>query len=1541
MATILVVDPHSRNREFLVTLLGDKGHRLLEAVDGAESLARARAEHPDLIITPILLLTMDGSEFVRQLRADPALSQTSLVFYTASYLEPETHALAEACGVPYILLKASEPEIILATIETILGFPPSPEANLPGTALDREHLRLPSDTLISPVDELSATNRKLEALIETSLKLASERDPQRLLESFGHAARELMGASYATLSLLREGEPELHALLNWGLAPDTAARLGSTLPHPDILFTLTTGRRPYRWPHPDGTSETAGFPSSYPPIHSLLAVPIASPSQVYGWLSLVDKIGLEVFSATDEQLALTLATLVGQLYENSNLQLVEIQHHTHQLEKKIAERQQVEEGLLRNVQEMDLAYQQAIIYARELQAEVAEHKRTQEILQRREQEYRSLAENALDIIARFDRELRHLYINPQIEAKTGLPPSAFIGRTNRELGMPEHLVDYWDEKLRQVFATGQAATTKFEFPTPAGPGHFEAQLIPEVDRDGMVVSVLVLSRDITERKRAEATLRESEDRFRRTFDQSPIGAAMVSLDYRFLRVNEALCQITGYTAAELISLSFPDITHPDDLAADLDYVRRLAAGEIEQYRMDKRYLRKDGEIVWVHLSVRMIVDAQGQPFYFLPMIENITERKRTETELEQRAVQLALINNISAQVTAVLELDRLLDQAAFLIHHIFGYHHVALFLIEGEGLRLKAVAGLYAPYFPAGHTQRLDQGIMGWVATSGEKVVANDVSQEPHYISLFAAHSTTRSELCIPLNIAGQTIGVLDIQSPYLNGFSQNDVIAMEALAHQLAGAIANARLYEQAQQEINERLRIEEVISAHNRELTLLNQIIAVSSGGHEVEAILETTCSELARAFNMAQVTATLLNEEKSELVVVARYASREAGLSEIQNGEWLAAPGARMAIDRHNPLARTLLNQSGPLVAAEAQNDPRLASIHEILRQRGIVSVLVLPLRDEGDILGSLNLEAVEPHFFSAEEVALAWGVADQVSGALCRTRLEQKRAEAEAEVRASAERFRQVVASIGDHVYLSEITAKGFHLNRYISPNVEELTGYPLEKFISNAAFWPAVVIHPDDQALAAGQLSRLKHGENSEVEYRLVRADGQIIWVRDNGRVDPQADCVLIYGVVSNITERKQAETALLEERALLAQRVVERTAELSAANAHLARAAQLKDEFLANMSHELRTPLNAILGMSEILRENTFGPLNKEQLNCVGHIEEGGRHLLLLINDILDLSKIEAGKLDLILAPVLVEDVCQASLRFIKQMAQKKQISLSFALDSPISTIQADERRLKQILVNLLTNAVKFTPEGGQVKLEVVNDPTSETICFNVHDTGIGIAADDMERLFKPFIQLDSKLSRHQDGTGLGLSLVFRLTELHGGGVKVESRLGQGSKFTVSLPSWAEVSPAEPVQFQQTSYSPLSPQGALSLEKPLILLAEDNEANIKTLAPYLQAKGYRLKLARNGSQTIQMAQEETPGVILMDIQMPVMDGLEAIRQLRAKGRFAGVPIIALTALAMPGDPERCLAAGANAYLSKPVSLKGLVELIEQMAPYPP
>jgi CheY-like chemotaxis protein len=247
----------------------------------------------------------------------------------------------------------------------------------------------------------------------------------------------------------------------------------------------------------------------------------------------------------------------------------------------------------------------------------------------------------------------------------------------------------------------------------------------------------------------------------------------------------------------------------------------------------------------------------------------------------------------------------------------------------------------------------------------------------------------------------------------------------------------------------------------------------------------------------------------------------------------------------------------------------------------------------------------------------------------------------------------------------------------------------------------------------------------------------------------------------------------------------------------------------------------------------------------------------------------------------------------------------------------------------------LLSNAVKFTPVGGQVGLEVLADEAEETIHFTVWDTGVGIAADDMERLFEPFVQLDSRLSRRYEGTGLGLALVYRLVEMHGGSIVVESDVDQGSRFSVSLPWLQQADPqtTDP-DIEPEATSTASPELSTPTVQPLILLAEDNEANIRTLAGYLQRKGYQLIVARNGAEAIKLALERQPHLILMDIQMPEMDGLEAIRQLRSEASFTTTPIIALTALAMPGDQERCLAAGANVYLSKPANLRRLVETIE-------
>jgi PAS domain S-box-containing protein len=449
--------------------------------------------------------------------------------------------------------------------------------------------------------------------------------------------------------------------------------------------------------------------------------------------------------------------------------------------------------------------------------------------------------------------------------------------------------------------------------------------------------------------------------------------------------------------------------------------------------------------------------------------------------------------------------------------------------------------------------------------------------------------------------------------------------------------------------------------------------------------------------------------------------------------------------------------------------------------------------------------------------------------------------------------------------------------------------------------------------------------------------------------------------------------------------------------QLERTNAELIRATRLKDEFLANMSHELRTPLNAILGMTEGLQDGVFGIVNEDQIKALETIERSGTHLLELINDILDIAKIESGQMELEYTSVSINYLCQSSLAFIKQQALQKHLQVDIKIPLNLPELWVDERRIRQVLINLLNNAVKFTPEGGHITLEVsrqrrtegqggrgdggdggdggdeevksnLSSPSSPSspspslprspaphlpispasslqaqaeglkvrdyLRIAIIDTGIGIAQEHINKLFQPFIQIDSALNRKYAGTGLGLALVKRIVELHGGQVGLTSEVGVGSCFTIDLLYTDTSSSSADVE----SYSPPSIESNEAQEKalPLILLAEDNEANISTVSSYLKAKGYRILLAKDGAEAIALTGSENPDLILMDIQMPGMDGLEAIGHIRRAPNSVNVPIIALTALAMTSDRDRCLAAGANDYLTKPVKLKQLATTIQQL-----
>ncbi|MEM9004402.1 MAG: response regulator [Cyanobacteria bacterium P01_F01_bin.86] len=499
--------------------------------------------------------------------------------------------------------------------------------------------------------------------------------------------------------------------------------------------------------------------------------------------------------------------------------------------------------------------------------------------------------------------------------------------------------------------------------------------------------------------------------------------------------------------------------------------------------------------------------------------------------------------------------------------------------------------------------------------------------------------------------------------------------------------------------------------------------------------------------------------------------------------------------------------------------------------------------------------------------------------------------------------------------------------------YLSPGFKQMFGYEDHELPNQPETWQELIF-PED---LAGVLdcferhiqSRGKIPYYNEVRYR--HKDGSTVWVICSGQViewDARDKPIRMIGCHIDISDRKQAEE------------------QLQHTNEQLARATRLKDEFLANMSHELRTPLNAILGMTEALQDQVFGHLNQAQLKSLQTVESSGSHLLELINDILDVAKIESGRIELKIKPTCVATLCKSSLAFVQQQALKKRLQIQTKLQPHLPDVMADERYIRQVLINLLTNAVKFTPKGGQITLAVNHEKNlaveNNTIAqsptclrISVLDTGIGIAQDDLTKLFQPFVQIDSALNRQYAGTGLGLALVKRIVDLHGGHVEVTSEVNVGSCFAISLPCCMN----QPSRSSQVG-SPTNSDFTIDRPKPevapLILLAEDNEATIRTISSYLKAKDYRINLAKNGAEALTLAKAQAPDLILMDIQMPGTDGFEAMQQIRHDPALVNIPIIALTALAMPDDQNRCLAAGANAYLAKPVKLKQLAMLAQKL-----
>jgi len=491
--------------------------------------------------------------------------------------------------------------------------------------------------------------------------------------------------------------------------------------------------------------------------------------------------------------------------------------------------------------------------------------------------------------------------------------------------------------------------------------------------------------------------------------------------------------------------------------------------------------------------------------------------------------------------------------------------------------------------------------------------------------------------------------------------------------------------------------------------------------------------------------------------------------------------------------------------------------------------------------------------------------------------------------------------------------------GFFKN--VNPSWQNTLGFTTEELLQKPYM---EFIHPDDRQATVAKAEGLENGEVTlAFENRYLCKDGSYKWLLWNAVSVPERK--VIYAVARDITERKRSE----EERQKFMVSLETANRELELRNREVERATQLKSKFLASMSHELRTPLNAIVGFSDLLADGIPGQLNDKQQRFVNHIKQGSAHLLQLINDILDLSKIEAGQLELRCEQFLVKEALPEVLSTIRPLAMAKNIQVQQKLgtDRPV---YADRVRFKQILYNLLSNAVKFTPKGGRIEIDCVESVNQ--VCLSVTDTGIGIRAEDQAVVFEEFRQVGGNTDTANQGTGLGLAITKRLVEQQGGKISLESEPGKGSRFTFTLPMGSGTSSKSlPVNGPVRSNVAMGGGG----RKPLILVVDDEVPARELLASYLDSE-YRTVMAESGAEAVKKAHQLRPDAITLDVLMSGGNGFETLVALRKSPETANIPIIIVSIV---DQKQVGLALGAADYLVKPIRKPVLLETIRKHVPH--
>jgi PAS domain S-box-containing protein len=845
-------------------------------------------------------------------------------------------------------------------------------------------------------------------------------------------------------------------------------------------------------------------------------------------------------------------------------------------------------------------------------------------------------------------------------------------------------------------------------------------------------------------------------------------------------------------------------------------------------------------------------------------------------------------------------LSRLLEKLMAIIIENAGAQR-GFFILNNEGdLTVEIIASVNPQTISKVDSLKLDEvtdlcvGIVTYVNRTQTSVILNNATLEGDYTAdRYIQHNDIKSVLCNPIINQGRLIGIIYLENNLSAGaFSADRIEILNILSSQAAISIENATLYES----LNERMQ-------GTNALLRINQMSEAS-----IQEIMKHTLEEAIHLTASAIGYLGFVNEDETDMIVQvwSRNVMPECAVTDTPQHFPLATGGLwAEAIRQRRPIITNDYNAPSQWKQGTPEGHLRLTRHMNLPVIVGDSIVLVAGV---GNKETPYNKTDVQQLTLMMEGM---WRL------------IERKRAENE--LRLTSERLQLATRAAGVGVWEWDVVNNELRMDN----SMYKLYGIRKEDFGGAYEAW-ARTLHPEDKDYAEGEIQAALRGEHEYgPEFRIVRPDGSIRYIKANSKtiMDDDGMPLRMIGTNIDITERKLSEQELRQYRDQLEETVQQRTEELMLARDAADAANKAKSTFLANMSHELRTPLNAILGFSQLMGEDKA--LSASQRATLETINNSGKHLFKLINDMLDIAKIEAGKLQLDNATFNLHDLVREVVEMMQLKAQQKglQLTLDQSLEFPCY-IRSDEARMRQILVNLVSNAVKFTETGG-VTIHLTTLTKAHRLLVEVEDTGPGISEADQQRLFKPFVQISKGGS--SDGTGLGLTIVHQFVQLMDGTISVQSTPGKGTVFHIELP------------LQETPEADVHPLAEENLATVIglkpgqpayrILITEDQPENRLLMRKQLESLGFELREAHNGEQSVALFEQWHPHLIFMDIRMPVMDGLEATRRIKASEAGANTRIIAITAHALEEERREILATGCDDFIRKPYTQAELLDAL--------